>query len=1116
MPRLRKFGIWLCGFFVLVSVCRPLFTAVHNRLVSLRNDTIPESVSVMNPKVRRAHQPNNGYGKLPIYFEPNVGQTDSQVKFIARGSGATTFLTRNEAVFSFPVARHSSESWNPDFSPIHEQANQKFTGMMRAGAGLRSLDLSPRNLAFEHSRSRLGLTSHTPQHGPQSAVANRRSTVSMKLVGANPTAQIEGLDRLPGISNYFIGDDSAKWRTNVPHYSKVRYQDVYPGIDLVYYNSQQHLEYDFIVAPGASLQSIRLAFDGADHLKVENNGDLTIKIGSTQLRHRAPRIYQQASGKQRRVDGGFIVRNGREVGFETKPYDLARALVIDPVIEYSTFVGGSNDDQANAIAVHNGNAYLAGYTISTNFPVTLGSFRTTPAASSTYDVVVTALNPAGDVLLFSTYYGGGRDDFGAGIGIDPSGSVIVTGRTTSSNLPTTAGALDTSYNGGSCFRGAPCEDAFVVKLNSTGSALQYSTYLGGTSHDGGWGLAVDASGNAFVIGATESSNFPTTAGAFQRNIGGTRDAFVAKLSPDGRSLIFATYLGGGEPDQGNGIAVDKTSNAYVIGLTGSANFPTTTGVVQQAYQPGTCGGLMPSACSDVFITKLNSTGSGLSYSTFLGGTGPEVGYGIAVDDAGNVLVTGQTQSSDFPTTPPHFATPVSYSIGFVAKLNPAATELIYSVQGVGGNGIATDQDGNAYVTGQGATFDRLGPTGQLLCSTCLAGRLGGVGYGIALDPLGTAYVAGAAFSADFKTVKPYQSQFGGNFSDSFAAKISVTDNVTFFVPVVLSTPGANNSFYTSELTFTNRGTKDATLDLAYTAAVGGGSGNASASLPAGRQLIVPDGIAYLRSIGIPIPEASDHQGTLRVRFGGLASSSDAAVTVRTTTAVPGGRAGLAYAGVPLESLLTAPVYLCGLRQNSADRSNVAIQNAGTLADGDVRLRLTVFSGDPTNSVSQQLPEETLSPGAFKQFNSILSSNGLSLGQGYVRVERVSGTAPYYAYAVINDQGTSDGSFIPPIGENALRNEENRLLLPVIVETSAFSSELIVTNSSSVPKKLFFFFTSDGIQTQSANFSIDLQSGQQLLIPNLVQWMREQGVEGVGPPGVTYAGPLGGSSDSDLQ
>lgn len=1097
MLRLRSIT-WLGGVLLLALVSQPLFTAVDNGLGKVEEGVIPKSATMMHARENNAeaHRSSSGYGKLPIYFEPNLGQTDSQVKFIARGSGVTTFLTATEAVFSLPTG---------DFGLPNGKESIKRVGYADlADWEQRALRISPWN-AFGRSASSLGPTTQTPR-SPQSAIENRRSVISMKLVGSNLNAMIDGLDRLPGISNYFIGNDPKKWQTNIPHYAKVRYRNVYRGIDLSYYGSPQELEYDFILAPGASLQAIQLDFDGADHVEVAGNGALLVNTTRIQLRHKAPRIYQEDSGGQKRIDGGFVVRSGGKVGFETKPFDVARAVIIDPVIEYSTFLGGSNIDQANSIAVHNGSAYVAGYTISTDFPSTAGSFRRTLAGNSTYDVVVTALNPGGSALLFSTYFGGDRDDFGAGVAVDLSGSVIVTGRTTSSNLPTTAGALDTSYNGGSCFGGSPCEDAFVVKLNSTGSALQYSTYLGGTSNDAGWGLTVDASGNAFVTGGTESSNFPRTAGAFQQNLSGTRDAFVAKLSSDGRSLIFATYLRGSEIDQGNGIAIDKFGNAYIAGNTASANFPTTAGVIQPAYQPGACGFPSSAPCNDVFIAKLNPAGSSLIYSTLLGGSSGDVGYGIAVDDVGNVLATGLALSSNFPTTPALFATPAAP--GFVAKLNPTATELIYSIQGVGGNSIATDRDGNAYVTGQGASFHKLGPAGQLLCSTCLAGRSGGVGYGIAVDPLGATYVAGAAFSADFRTVKAYQGQFGGSFSDSYAAKISVGDSITFFVPVVLSTPGANNSFYTSELTLTNRGSKDATLDFLYTAAVGDGSGSASASISAGRQVILPDAIAYLKSIGIPIPEASDHQGTLRVQFSGLASSSDATVTVRTTTAVSGGRAGLAYAGIPLESLLTGPVYLCGLRQNSTDRSNLAIQNGGTPVDGDIRLRLTVFSGDPVSPLSQQLPEEILSPGAFRQFNSILTSNGLSLSQGYVRVERVSGTAPYYAYAVINDQSTSDGSFIPPVEENALRNQED-LLLPVIVETSAFSSELILTNWSSVPKKLFFFFVSEGIQTQfsTASFSIDLQSGQQLLIPNLVQWMREQGVDGVGPVGPTYAGPL---------
>jgi hypothetical protein len=336
------------------------------------------------------------------------------------------------------------------------------------------------------------------------------------------------------------------------------------------------------------------------------------------------------------------------------------------------------------------------------------------------------------------------------------------------------------------------------------------------------------------------------------------------------------------------------------------------------------------------------------------------------------------------------------------------------------------------------------------------------------------------------------------------------DGLTLFVPIVLSSAGLNKSFFTSELTLTNRGLTNANVQFTYTAAFGGGSGTASASLLAGQQRIVPDAIAYLRSIGVPIPASGNRGGTLAVRF----STAEGAVTVRTTTALAAGRAGLAYPGVPITTSLTGTSYLCGLRQNATDRSNVAIQNTGTTADGDIVLRLTVISGNQAAPVSQSLPNEILSPGEFRQITEILNSNGLSLTNGYVRIERVSGTAPYFAYAVINDQVTSDGSFIPPILENALAGRTG-LTVPVIVETGYFRRELILTNWSTLAKTIRLAYVADAVQAASntASFVMNLNPGQQLIVPALVQFMRDRGVPGIGPAGPTYAGALFATVDS---
>ncbi len=329
-----------------------------------------------------------------------------------------------------------------------------------------------------------------------------------------------------------------------------------------------------------------------------------------------------------------------------------------------------------------------------------------------------------------------------------------------------------------------------------------------------------------------------------------------------------------------------------------------------------------------------------------------------------------------------------------------------------------------------------------------------------------------------------------------------------FTTFVFSASGLNRSYFSSELTLVNRGSRDARLDFTFKPASGDGGGSASDVLLAGRQSIIPNAIVYLKSLGISIPNAGNTGGSLIIRFSGLTSCSDAAVTVRTTTAVIEGRAGLAYSGIPVASALTGPSYLCGLRQNSRDRSNVAVQNLGAEGDGDILLRLTVFSGVPEAPFQQTLPDLKLSPGGFLQISGILHFNGLFLNKGYVRVERVSGTAPYYAYGVINNNSSSDGSFVPPIPEKGMAGRTG-IVLPVILESSGFSSEVILANWSALPKTVRFAFVADAIRDpdNTAHFVITLNPGEQSILENFVQSLRDRGVQGIGPVGPAYAGPL---------
>ncbi|PYV37389.1 MAG: hypothetical protein DMG06_28270 [Acidobacteria bacterium] len=643
--------------------------------------------------------------------------------------------------------------------------------------------------------------------------------------------------------------------------------------------------------------------------------------------------------------------------------------------------------------------------------------------------------------------------------MDSGGNAYVTGRTSSSNFPTATSHHVFGDSSGS----------FVVKLNSSGSALIYSAIIGAS---GSSAIAVDSSGSAYLTGGAGSTGFPIV-NAFQSAFAGTdcvtyqcANAFVSKLDPAGTGLVYSTYLGGNKFDAARAIALDASGNVYLTGRTTSTTFPTRNPIQAENH-----GGLDENFGFDAFVAKLDALGGALVYSTYLGGDYDDSGSGIAVDSQGNAYVVGMTESPNFPIMRPFQPASGGHRDGFIVKLNPEGSAFEYS----------------SYLGG--STDDSAGS--------------------IALDSSAKAYVTGYTFSKNFPTVNAFQASLAGG-DNVFVTKIydEMTSFVpaSFFVPIVLSASGMNNSFFTSELTLTNRGPKDAEVEFTYTAAFGGGSGKVSDTLQAGHQRVIPDAIAYLKSLGIPIPESGNRGGTLAVRFSDLATYSDVGVAVRTTTAEPEGRAGLAYSAVPIWNLLTGPSFLCGLRQNATDRSNVAIQNAGTEADGDISLRLTVYSGDPAAPFVKILPDEKLSPGAFKQFSGILQSGGSTLANGYVRVERVSGTAPYYAYGVVNDQVNSDGSFVPPLYASD-KLPGVYLTLPVVLETHAFTTEVVLTNVSGTPKTLNCSYVFAPSNRVAGSFTIELNAGEQSIIPNFVQYLRDRGVADVGPPGPNYVGTL---------
>jgi Beta-propeller repeat len=684
---------------------------------------------------------SQAYGQLPMSFEANQGQTNSQVNFLSHGSGYGLFLTPTAAVLA-----------------LDQGSSTRVSG-------------------------------------------SSTNVLRMQLIGGNATARSVGLDAQAGTSNYFVGSDPTQWHTDIANYGRVEYQNVYRSIDLMYYGNQRQLEYDFVIAPGASPGAIQMAFQGAHGVTLDSADNLVLHFSGGNVVEHAPVIYQESMGVREAVSGHYVLEGKGRVGFEVGAYDPTKSLVIDPVLSYSTYLGGSGNDQAFGIAVDGaGNAYITGTTTSANFP-TQNPLQ--PAKDGTQVAFVTKLNAAGTAPVYSTYLGRGNYFIGNSIAIDAAGNAYITGFD-SSAFPTTPGAFQPVSGGGQY-------DAFVAKINSTGSALVYSTYLGGSNSDEAYGIAVDASGDAYVTGETSSSNFPTTPGAVQAADpatpmgqalpAGEEEGFVTELNPTGTALVYSSYLGGNNVTTlGNAIAVDGAGNAYVTGQTGSTTFLTTAGAFQTARGTG----------YDAFVTKLNSTGSAFVYSTYLGGSSMNEAYGIAVDGSGNAYVTGTTTSSDFPTTPGAFQTVfISGGDAFVTKLNVAGTALVYSTYlggvnvGVVGYGIAVDGAGNSYLTGATSTalianafVAELNPlgTGELY-STNLGGRYYDAGRGIALDAVGNAYFAGYTQSPNFPTQNGIQATFAGGTYDAFVGKINFGVSATTFAisgfpsPEIAGTPG---------------------------------------------------------------------------------------------------------------------------------------------------------------------------------------------------------------------------------------------------------------------------------------------------------------------------------------
>jgi len=670
------------------------------------------------------------FGSPPMTFTENAGQWSECVRFRAEARGATIWCTSDGIHYQF--TRCVLDAGNADDSQAMEQL-----------------------------------------------------VISSSLIDANSDPKVTGVGLDDCKYNFFIGNDPDKWRTSVPNYKAVIYEDIYSGIDLKFWDNGTNLEYDFIVTPGADPSQILLQYDGIKSMAVNDRGDLIVETDWGTITEMCPIVYQMDGDSRNLIDGQYDLLTNNTFGFSlSDSYDPTLALVIDPEISYSTYLGGNFSDYGEAIAVDaDGCAYVAGRSLSTNFP-TQGPYQTNQPDQ---DVVVTKLNPAGNGLVYSTYLGGDERDLGYGIAVDVYGNACVTGWTESTNYPTeNAYQID-----------QPSTDVFVSKLSPSGDSLVFSTYLGGDGADSGSDIAVDATRNVFITGSTSSSNFPTQ-NPFQTDQP-DQDAFVTMMGPEGL-LSSSTYLGGNGIDLGRGIAVDDLGSVYISGATNSTDFP-----VSLCYQCGLAGD-WPS--TDAFVAKLNGQLNMVQYGTYLGGSSSDGSEDIAVDFDYCAYVTGYTRSSDFPVYHPFtdpYQSDQADKDAFVTKLGITGMELIYSTylggDGVDhGYGIAVDNSQFPYITGSTSSTDfpttdpyesdppatdafvsiMTGDGNGLFYSTYLGGDVNEHGYGIAYDTDENLYVTGYTTSSNFPTLNPYQTHQAA--SDAFVTKLDRDYYMTSIVP----------------------------------------------------------------------------------------------------------------------------------------------------------------------------------------------------------------------------------------------------------------------------------------------------------------------------------------------
>ena len=747
---MAKLILKISFLFVLLIV----FSIQGSTGLEQKNQLQPDEAQLKNEELSRNLNINPDFGKIPLYFIPNEGQVDEEALFYAKASRYTLWLTKEGLVF--------------DSARRIKKENAK---SMR----LSSRDkYNPENFKYDRDVSRL------------------------IFINANTKPEVVPLNDIEHKVNYFIGDDESKWRTNIQTSSSVLYRELYPYIDLKVYGVEQQIEYDFVVNPGGEVFDISFEYKDVKKTRIGKEGNLVITTEFGVLEHGKPVCYQVVGGERVKVEAKFKKIKNNTYGFSVGEYNKNYELIIDPLV-YSSYLGGSDEERCYDIAVDSeGAAYVIGATYSANFP-----YKDPLQGSYAHygDAFITKVDPSGNALIYSTYLGGFDTDWGYGIAVDSKGAVYVAGGTSSASFPI-KNPIQENLAGG--------WDAFISKINASGSKLIYSTYLGGSGNEFCLGIAMDSGGAAYVTGRTSSEDFPTK-NPIQGNLAGGNDVFIAKVNASGEKLVYSTYLGGSGSgwDWGISIAVDSEGAAYVTGNAQSADFPLKN-PIQRKYGGG----------PDAIIFKVNSSGKNLIYSTYLGGPEEDVGAGIAVDSEGAAYVTGWTSSKNFPVKNPFQEKKSGKKEvdAFILKVDSSGSALIYSTYLGGsesdiGSDVAIDSEGAAYV--QGTTNSENFPTRNPIQSSNAGGydvfiakinssgsaliystHLGGSGKeeeggSIALDTKGAVYVTGHTESKNFPTKNPFQGSYGGGVSDAFISKIELSERIRIVSWNILDYPDMN-------------------------------------------------------------------------------------------------------------------------------------------------------------------------------------------------------------------------------------------------------------------------------------------------------------------------------------